>query len=252
MSGRIKAVSFDLWDTLVIDNSDEAKRKAQGLRSKPAERRFVTWEALSQTDDIALETVSLAYDCVESAYNKVWHDQHVTWTVEERIDVLLGGLGRSLSEKNRAHVIERHGRMEVEIPPDLIPGAKEALEYLSKRYALCIVSDAVVTPGRGLREILKAYDLLTYFRAFAFSDEVGRSKPHRRGFEVVAKELGVELGQIVHVGDRQHNDIAGPQAIGMKAVLFTAARDRHGNDHTADAVCRSFAGLADIIDALNG
>ena len=35
----IKAVTFDLWDTMIHDDSDEAKRKAQGLRSKKTERR---------------------------------------------------------------------------------------------------------------------------------------------------------------------------------------------------------------------
>ncbi|GIT27925.1 MAG: hypothetical protein CM1200mP41_39690 [Gammaproteobacteria bacterium] len=30
----IKAVTFDLWDTVIHDDSDEPKRAAQGLRSK--------------------------------------------------------------------------------------------------------------------------------------------------------------------------------------------------------------------------
>ena len=39
MSRMIKAVTFDLWDTIVHDDSDEPKRKAKGLRTKKAERR---------------------------------------------------------------------------------------------------------------------------------------------------------------------------------------------------------------------
>lgn len=251
MAGRIEAVSFDLWDTIVIDDSDEAKRASEGLRSKRDERRHVTWEALDAQEPIPLETVTLAYDCVEAAFNKVWHDQHVTWTIAERIDVLLQGLGRTLPRDARATVIDAHATMEVETPPLLIDGASDALAELATRYRLCIVSDAVVTPGVGLREILKRYGLLDFFAAFAFSDEVGRSKPHSRAFETVAEQLGLRLEQIVHVGDRQHNDIAGPQALGMKAVLFTASKDRHGADHTADARCESFADLPRVIDALN-
>ena len=30
----IKAITFDFWDTLVIDDSDEAKRATQGLSTK--------------------------------------------------------------------------------------------------------------------------------------------------------------------------------------------------------------------------
>ena len=33
MSRTIKAVTFDLWDTVVHDDSDEPKRKAKGLRT---------------------------------------------------------------------------------------------------------------------------------------------------------------------------------------------------------------------------
>lgn len=249
--GHIEAVSFDLWDTIVVDDSDEVQRAEQGLRSKRDERRYVTWEALNAQAPIPADTVTLAYDCVEAAFNKVWRDQHVTWTIAERIDVLLKGLGRSLPEAARTSVIDAHATMEVEIPPLLVDGAADGLVELATRYRLCVVSDAVVTPGSGLREILKCYGLLDLFEAFAFSDEVGRSKPHHRAFETVAERLGVRLDRIVHVGDRQHNDIAGPQALGMKAVLFTAAKDRHGDEHTADARCESFADLLRVIDALD-
>ena len=52
MNHKIKAITFDLWDTIVHDDSDEPKRKAKGLRSKKAERRHLLWEALnSQAPD---------------------------------------------------------------------------------------------------------------------------------------------------------------------------------------------------------
>ncbi|MFT6562644.1 MAG: putative hydrolase of the HAD superfamily, partial [Limisphaerales bacterium] len=60
--GNIKAITFDLWDTLVIDDSDEAKRSEQGLRSKFDERRYLLWEALNTCKSIDLETVHLAYN----------------------------------------------------------------------------------------------------------------------------------------------------------------------------------------------
>ena len=68
------------------------------------------------------------------------------------------GLGRTLPDDAFAELVERHGRMEVEIPPDPIEGIGEALDDLASRYKLCIVSDAIVTPGTGLRDILEHYD----------------------------------------------------------------------------------------------
>jgi FMN phosphatase YigB (HAD superfamily) len=247
---RLKAISFDLWDTLVVDDSDETERTKRGLRSKRDERRYLTWETLNAQAPITLEAVTLAFDTLDAAFNKVWHDQYVTWPIEERFEVLLRGLGRELPQADFAALVARQSDMEADIPPDPIAGARDALEALAPHYRLCIVSDAVFTPGNSLRKILAAHDLERFFESFVFSDEAGRSKPHRVAFDKAAASLNVELGEMVHIGDRQHNDIAGPQALGMKAVLFVASRAADRNNNTADAVCERHADLPGIINRL--
>jgi putative hydrolase of the HAD superfamily len=247
----IKAVTFDLWDTLVADDSDEPKRKARGLRSKREERRHQVWRALNDAAPIDPATVSLAYDVAEAGFNMVWKEQHINWTVAQRLRVVLGGLRRDLPDEVFQRLVADHGRMEVDIPPDPIDGVTTALEQLSGRYKLAVVSDAIVTPGTGLRAILKGHDLAGYFSGFAFSDEVGHSKPHRSMFESAAGQLGVGLDEIVHIGDRDHNDVKGPHALGAKAVLFIATRDVDKENTTADAVCASYPELPAIIDRLS-
>lgn len=246
----IKAVTFDFWDTIVDDDSDEPRRAAQGLRSKRDERRHQVWEVLDAEEPIELERVSLAYDTAEAGFNVVWKENHINWTVDQRLRVVLRGLGRALPEGAFADLVERHGRMEVDVPPDLIAGVSEAIEDLASRYKLCIVSDAIVTPGTGLREILEAYGLKQHFAGFAYSDEVGHSKPHRSMFDEAAAQLGVGLHEIVHIGDRDHNDVKGPHAVGAKAVLFTATRPDDKDATTADAVCEHHRDLPGIVDRL--
>ncbi len=248
----IKAVTFVFWDTIVDDDSDEPKRAALGLRSKRDERRYQVWEALNAEQPIDLERVSLAYDTAEAGFNIVWKENHINWTVDQRLRVVLRGLGRTLPDAAYADLVEHHGRMEVDVPPDLIEGIGEAIGDLASRYKLCIVSDAIVTPGSGLREILDSYGLKQHFSGFAYSDEVGHSKPHRSMFDVAAAQLGVELSEIVHIGDRDHNDVKGPHAVGAKAVLFTATRPDDKNATTADAICEHHRDLPGIIDALAG
>ncbi len=249
--GTIKAITFDLWDTLVIDDSDEAKRAGRGLRSKFDERRHLLWEALNAAEPIDPETVLLAFNAGDAAFNKAWKEQHITWPIAERLRVILNGLGRELPEDSFNAVVRAHEEMEVEIPPDAMPGAAPVLERLARRYKLCIVSDAIVSPGSCLRRLMENHGLARFFSGFAFSDEVGHSKPHRSMFESAAGQLGVEIGEMLHIGDRDHNDIKGPQRLGMKAILFTYSRDVDKGSTTAEAICESFDKLEEAIDRLN-
>ena len=252
MNHKIKAVTFDLWDTIVHDDSDEPKRAKLGLRSKKAERRHLLWQALDRARAIDAALVTLAYDVADAAFNKTWHDQHVTWPIGDRLQVALKGLGRTLPAEAFAALVAAHEEMEVAIRPDLVPGAAEALAALHGRYRLAIVSDAIVSPARCLRQLLASYDVARHFDGFAFSDEVGHSKPHRSMFDSAARQLGVQLEEMVHIGDRDHNDVKGPQRLGMKAILFTATRAADRDRTSADAICGSYAELPAIVDRLAG
>ena len=64
-------------------------------------------------------------------------------------------------------------------------------------------------------------------------------------FESAARQMGVAIEEMVHVGDRDHNDVKGPQKLGMKAILFVAhPRRRHGprpaptRSASATPICR--------------
>ncbi len=250
MAARIKAVSFDLWDTMIEDESDEPKRKARGLGSKRDDRRRLVHEALDRDEAIAYETVAVAYDVADAAFTKVWKEHHITWALRERLRVLLAGLGRGLPQDEIDRVVEATENMEIDVPPDAVPGVARAIEELAGRYKLCVVSDAIVSPGRVLRRLLDHHGLLGHFSGFVFSDEVGCSKPDPRMFHLAAEQLGVDLREMVHIGDRDPNDVKGPQALGMRAVLFSGIRDVDEATTSANAVCRDHAELPAIIERL--
>ena len=145
---RIEAVTFDLWDTLIFDDSDEPKRAAQGLAPKPAARRELVHSILNRHAPVSAETVNLAYDTADAASNRVWHELHVTWTVRERLEIVLTGLGRELPEVEMAELVREHEEMELAIRPDFLPGLRDVLGPLRERYRLGVISDAIVSPGR--------------------------------------------------------------------------------------------------------
>ena len=250
MNNSIQAITFDLWDTVIDDDSDEPKRAALGMRSKRDERHHVVWSMLDKNESISLEDVGRAYDEVNDEYNRVWHDEFETWTVSERIDRVLANLGRKLPDQDFNRTVSELEDMEINLPPDPVDGVGPALAEISNLYPLAVVSDAIVSPGRNLRKWLEMHGLLQFFSGFAFSDEVGRSKPDPAIFHSAASQLGVELNAMVHIGDREHNDIKGAHAMGMRAILFTATRDSDESGTTADAVCRNYAELPSILQQL--
>jgi FMN phosphatase YigB (HAD superfamily) len=243
----IKAISFDLWDTLVDDDSDETIRAERGLRSKRDERRHLVWEALNAIEPIDLARVVLAYDTADAGFNLVWKKMHINWTLEQRLNVVLTGLERTLPEDAFGKLLEDTAQMEVDIPPNPIEYVQDSLAALSRDFKLCVCSDSIVTPGAGLRQILEKHGLKQYFSAFAFSDEVGHSKPHPSMFDTVVQQLGIQRHEFIHVGDRDQNDVKGPHAIGAKAVLFTATRPDDKDITTADAICGSHKELPQVI-----
>ncbi len=248
---HVRVISFDLWDTVLADDSDEPKRRQLGLPPKPVERRDLVHSFLSRHAPIERALVDCAYDTTDAAFRHAWHQQHVTWTVEERLRILLGGLKRSLPEEEMRELVRLHEDMELRVRPDLVPGVADALKILVQRYRLVVISDTIFSPGRALRELLAGYGLLEHFSAFVFSDEAGWSKPAPQVFHRAAELMGCQLGEMVHIGDRERNDIAGPKALGARAVLLTAAIDRGSDGTRADAVCSDYRRLPGIIESMD-
>lgn len=248
---RIGAVTFDLWDCLFVDDTDEPKRKAAGRPPKRIARRDLAHEYFSRHHTISREMSDVAFNLCETAFNKTWHDQFVTWTVRERYELLMKGLGMEIPEPELSEVIRKHETMELDFRPDPAPGAVEALRALKGVYPLVIISDAINSPGWALRELLKGAGMLECFDAFVFSDEAGHSKPAPEVFQIAAQAAGCKIEEIVHIGDRPHNDIGGPHAVGARGILLTVAKNRPLGDHKPDAVCDDYAKLPGILASMN-
>lgn len=247
----IQAITFDLWDNLVVDDSDEEVRAARGLLSKADQRRKLFVDEVLAHHDLPAEVVNAAFDTMNDRFRHQWKVQHVTPHIRERLSEGFVSLGLDLTPGFPA-LVHAYSTMEVEIPPRPTDGVRVALEALHGKYPLGIVSDAIVTPGDQLRELLKQHDLFRYFDHFVFSDEVGAAKPDPKVFHAAAAGLGVDVTAIVHIGDREANDIAGPLNAGARGILYTGAIDRGTEGTRAAAICRHMADLPGIIASLDG
>jgi len=177
------------------------------------------WSALEQAHE----------RCGVEMTERFWSDNRepsITRQVRLFFDCLESGLCDRLDRDLLDEAVEAYGSPAFEYPPDLMPGARDALRTLAGRgLRLGIVSNTGRTPGVVLRRILDRYDLLRYFEtvAISYSDEVGFRKPDARIFTRTLDALGVAPGRALHVGDNPHADVAGARACGMRTAHYAIA-----------------------------
>ena len=213
----VKGISFDFWDTLFIDDSDEEKRAGMGLRSKEEERfhLLVTHLSLEEGCSSSLEK-AVIYE--KNWFEDQWKVSHRTPNVEERVKKICDNLKVDWNTEAISEIVSKFENMEVDIQPDPLEGCFNVLKDLSKDYKLAITSDTIYTPGEGIRKILKNHKMFDYFKCFSFSNEVGSSKPKKEIFSNTLKGLDLDAKEVVHIGDRLYNDIKGGQESGLRTI----------------------------------
>lgn len=69
-----------------------------------------------------------------------------------------------------------------------------------------------------LGPLLRKLDLHKYFAVAVVSCEVGSRKPERAIFQTAAQALGVDPGEVLHVGDSLKHDVEAARNAGMQAA----------------------------------
>ena len=94
----------------------------------------------------------------------------------------------------------------------LMPHAMEALEYLSGKYRLYILSN-------GFRELqeqkMRSAGILRYFRKIVLSEDIGVHKPFSAIFNFAMSATQSEFRTSLMIGDNWKNDVAGARDVGM-------------------------------------
>jgi len=248
----VRTITFDLWDTLVIDNSDEERRAAAGLPTKVEARRESFMKSVKRArPHFSEDVVATAFEVAQETARRSWKEAHVTLTVADRLQVAFQELGMA-PPPDFSELVTYWEQMEVQLPPVLVPHIQEVLPKVAAKYKLGIISDTIVTPGSGLRQILRQYDLDQYFSFFVFSDEAGAAKPARRVFDLAFMFAECAPHELIHIGDREANDIVGPVQVGARSILYTGAVNRGTDGTAAAAVCSDYRDLMGILEELDG
>ena len=101
-----------------------------------------------------------------------------------------------------------------------------------------------------IRHYPTEYGLLPLVDEAIFSCELGLRKPHPRIYQDVLERLGVAPEHAVFIGDRLREDVLGPKALGMLAVLTHQFRqeDPSTSPVAPDAVITRLAELPPLLE----
>lgn len=212
----LEAVLFDYGHTLI--HFDERPHAAL-LNSYQKINRLLAETVASRVPEAEtlIERVSMVVDEAIQRDYAAGREEEVE--IAAIYDRALRALGLELEPDliERVMEIEQEGWLNsVHVGPDVT----STLKWLrSAGLRLGIVSNAAYRPALMARQV-SALGLTPYFDALTFSSAVGVRKPSPRIYQDALQRLDVDPTATLFVGDRVREDVRGPKALGMRAVLL--------------------------------
>jgi HAD superfamily hydrolase (TIGR01662 family) len=242
---RVKAVLFDLFDTLLLVEGGEAFYT-------PCLQRLHKFLTENGCVDVSFEEFRKVYfevrDALYAEANKNLEEPHFNVRVWKTLQRL--GYDYSLSDAIIVKATEcfAEGFMNY-VKPD--EDAASVLQWLYGKYKLGIVSNLAIPEC--VWKLLEKYNLKRFFDVVVISAEVNKRKPSPEIFQKALKSLNVAPSEAVFVGDTPSMDIEGAKNVGMKAILIlrrTSATDTAKPASTTvkpDVIVKSLKELPKII-----
>ncbi len=211
----IRAVVFDLWNTLAFS---------------PGGSPFQRAKALLRGDQMA------AFPAFQrDAMTRVYADRGAFFTAwRERL---------GLDASQESAVVAAFAAAEAEA--ELFPEAASALAATRAHARLALLSNTQ-SFDLGLLERLGISEAI---RVRGLSAELGAAKPEPEAFDALAKKLGLFPGNLVMVGDSWDDDIEGALAAGWTAIWI----NRNGTprpDHEPDAELVELPDLSQVPEVI--
>ena len=131
-------------------------------------------------------------------------------------------------------------------PFQLVPGTREMLDSLVKRYPLSVVS---ARDTRTTMDFLNQFDLVPYFKCIATDQTCEHTKPFADPILWAAREMGVPPEACLMVGDTsvdiRAGKAAGAQTVG---VLCGFGEQSELREHHADTILSMTSGLVQVLE----
>ncbi|MBI3990398.1 MAG: HAD family hydrolase [candidate division NC10 bacterium] len=246
----IQAVTFDLWQTLILETPEDLRRgrelRIEGMREILRERGY----------SVSTADIEEAYQMVGRRLETIWQNQ-VDIGPGEQVQLLLHSLDPELplafGEDTMRRLEEAYTSPVLKIMPVLNGGAADTLETLHERgVKLGLICNTGRTPGAMLRIVLERLGILMFFEALSFSNELRLRKPNPRIFIHTLGRLGVEPSRALHVGDDPQTDVTGAKGAGMRALWLRQGEDPPPAPEAVDGIIGSLPEVLKVLRRLEG
>jgi putative hydrolase of the HAD superfamily len=237
----IKLISFDFWGT-IYHNTPSLKNKQENV--------ILQFLKKSSIYDIDISDINRAALLTWERWDMYWKESYRTHAVYEWVVIVLENLQVELSEDSMLECCTALQSLLFTGNTKEVPEVRTVLETLHTRYKLSIISDTGIESGEYLRRLLLR-DKLNYFGYSIFSDEFGRSKPHRSVFEALLTHYQLEPDEAVHIGDLRRTDVEGAKSVGMHTIRYSGCKnDENCMYNEADFVINDYSQLPEVIEKL--
>ncbi len=247
----ITTVTFDLWQTLLLDNRELGRTRAEA-------RLVGTQNVLAAVGKVYdLERIREAYWACFQQCQEI-RERHLDVSFSEQVEIFVGNIDPGLVEcldrgsRGSMNEITRvYADSFLEYPPPAHLDALSALRGVKEMgLRIGLISNTGMTPGTTFRTYLADTGMLSYFDALTFSDEVKLSKPGNEIFLMTLRSLGASPAETVHVGDHIQNDVAGAKQCGLKTVWITGFSERTDPDDPCTEPDAAVDGLGEVVSAI--
>jgi len=233
----IKAVTFDCWDTLLVDDYSCQSKQEEHLHAILQEQGFQT----------SLDDLKEAFLRENNMRREYVVEHRKTKSAMQRLETVLELLKISLPFSEMVTVADYCDKIALEFRPSAVPKGREVLAALTPDYRLAVICNTGWHSAGTIKDLLAGHDLSNYFDFFSFSDEMGVAKPHPRIFEMTLEGLGSHPEETVHIGDAEYSDVVGAKGVNMRTILFSGCNDTYRENNSADFMIDDYDDLLSLL-----
>lgn len=231
----IKAVFFDMYNTLICYNPPREESQSNSLKKFGFD---LTPEQLA-LPVIAADEYFYEENAKLALAKRSDEEKKNLWAQYEAVLLQEAGITPTKELISNMLIEMKNFKYEMVLYDDVIP----TLTAIKKRG---LITGLVSNVDKDISSMLEKLELKALLDIIVTSQEAGFTKPHREIFERAANEAGIKAEEALFIGDQYKVDVLGSVNAGMSGVLLDRA-DYYKDDGIEEPRINNLGQLFDLL-----